>query len=261
VRNAFLALVLVNVAYFAWARWIDVPQPPPVNDAIGHLPKLKLAEEAPDAQKPQPGAEKTALEGTACLSVGPFADLDNSARAAALLKEKGFATRQRAEQGQTTEGYWVYVGGMRTQTDTDRALVSLEHSGIKDAVVMPETADAGRRISLGLYTDRGRADKRAQLVLRDTGLKAEVAERKLPGAQYWVDLTPPQGVNTVPLRDLFAQGVSTRIAVQPCPLDAPAPQATPASGTAATAPGIPSAPLPATARNPTPPVSGPPKLP
>ncbi len=258
MRNAFLALVLVNVAYFAWARWIDVPQPPPVNDAITRLPKLKLAEELPSAQQPQPGAEKTALEGAVCLSVGPFADLDNSARAAALLKEKGFATRQRAEQGQTTEGYWVYVGGMRTQTDTDRALVSLEHSGIKDAVVMPETADAGRRISLGLYTDRGRADKRAQLVLRDTGLKAEVAERKLPGAQYWVDLTPPQGVNTVPLQGLFAQGVSTRIAVQPCPLDASAP---PASGTAATAPRTPSAALPATARNPTPPVSGPPKLP
>jgi hypothetical protein len=217
VRNAFFALLLVNLAYFAWAHWVDVPKPPPVNEAIARLPRLKLQEEAPQSQAPQPNAEKTASnQAAACFSVGPFGDLSNSALAAALLKSRGFDPKQRAEEGQMSDGYWVFIGGMKTQAETDHALATLEHGGIKDALVMPETPDAGRRVSLGLYSERARADRRAQAV-RQTGLKAEVAERKLPGTLYWVDLAPQSGVNTIPIQDLFAEGVSSRISVQPCP--------------------------------------------
>jgi SPOR domain len=218
VRNAFLALLLVNLAYFAWANWVDTPKPPPVNEAIGKLPHLKLVEELPPGERPQAGgAEKTALnQPTACFSVGPFGDLVNSAQAAALLKAKGFDPRQRAEEGQTSDGYWVFIGGFRNQSETDHALVTLEHNGIKDAVVMPETPDAGRRLSLGLYSEKARAERRAQAV-QATGLKAEVAERKIPGTIYWVDLAPLPGTSTIPIQDLFAEGISSRIAVQPCP--------------------------------------------
>jgi hypothetical protein len=235
VRNVFLALLLGNLAYFAWTHWVGVPPPAPVNEAIEKLPRLKLAEEVPPAQRPQPNAaERTALNGsTACLSVGPFADLVESAHAVALLRAKGFDPKQRAEEGQPTDGYWVYVGGMQSQAEVDKSLVTLERNGIKDAIVMPETADSGRRLSLGVYSERERADKRAQAVGAQTGLKVEVAERKLPGTIYWVDLSAPQGMNSVPLQDLFAQGASSRIAVQPCPAAAQSPAPT---GTATTSP-------------------------
>jgi hypothetical protein len=217
VRNAFFALLFLNLAYFAWAHWVDVPKPPPVNEAIVKLPRLKLLEEAPQPQPPEPNAEKTASnQPSACFSVGPFGDLTNSAQAAAILKAKGFDPRQRAEEGQMSDGFWVFVGGMKTQAETDHALATLERGGIRDALTMPETPDAGRRVSLGLYSERARADRRAQAV-RQTGLKAEVAERKLPGTLYWVDLVPQSGINTIPLQDLFAEGVSSRISVQPCP--------------------------------------------
>lgn len=218
MRNAFLALLLVNLAYFAWAHWVDTPKPPPVNEAIAKLPHLKLVEELPESERPQAGgADKTALNQPAtCFSVGPFGDLVNSAQAAALLKAKGFDPRQRAEPGQTSDGYWVFIGGMKTEAEMDHALVTLERDGIGDALVMPETPDAGRRLSLGLYSERTRAEKRAQAVEK-TGLKAEVAERKIPGTIYWVDLAPLPGMNTIPIQDLFAEGVSSKISVQPCP--------------------------------------------
>jgi hypothetical protein len=38
--------------------------------------------------------------------------------------------------------------------------VSLERSGIKDALIMPPTAEAGRRVSLGLFSDRAHAEQR-----------------------------------------------------------------------------------------------------
>ena len=256
MRTVFLALVFANIVYFAWAHWIDV-SPPAVNESSAKLPPLKLVDELPPAEREAARAKKMSLNpGSACLALGPFADLDSSAHAAALLKAKGFDPRQRAEPGQMSEGYWVYVGGMKSQEETDRALATLERNGIKDALVMPETPDAGRRLSLGLYSERPRAERRADAA-RAAGLKAEVAERKLAGTIYWVDLVPPPGMNAVPLQDLFAQGVSNHIAVQPCP----APAASPApTGTATNASPQPPARPPATASNPTPLVAGPPQL-
>jgi hypothetical protein len=206
-----------------------------VNEAVAKLPRLKLASELPlPAQEPAANtAEKTTLrESTACLSLGPFADLDNTARAAAILRARGFSPRQRADKGQPSEGYWVYVNSMKSEAEADQAVATLARVGIKDVLVMPEGSGTGRRLSLGLYSDRARAEKRAQLV-RQSGLKPEIAERKLPGTTYWVDLTPPLGMNSVPLQDLFAQGVSVRIAVQPCPA---AVHPLPPSGTASTRP-------------------------
>jgi hypothetical protein len=244
VRIAFFALLFLNLAYFAWSHWIDAPRPAPVNEAIAHLPQLKMAGElAPSEHAPTRGPQKTALnDTTSCLSVGPFVDLASSAQAAALLKTKGFDPRQRAEQGQVSMGYWVYAGGLASQAEADRALVTLEHNGIKDALVMPETADGGRRLSLGLYSDRSRAEKRAQAV-RQAGLSAEIAERKLPGMLYWVDLTPPPGTSPIPLQALFGEGVNSRVTVQPC-VSAAVPPTAAASGPAATARE------PATANNP-----------
>lgn len=232
MRNAFFALLFVNLAYFAWAHWIDAPRPTPVNDAIARLPRLKLVDELPPAQRPEAStAEKTALnQPAACMSVGPFGDLAKNAQAAALLRAKGFDPRPRAEQGQMSEGYWVFVGGMKSAAETDRALIALERNGIKDATVIA-TQEAGARLSLGLYSERARADRRAQAVQR-IGLKAEVAERKLPGTVYWVDLAPQPGMNTIPIQDLFAEGTRSRIAVQPCPVTAQAVQPTPPSAPA-----------------------------
>ncbi len=189
------------------------------------------------------------------MLVGPFGDFANHAHAAALLKARGFDPRQRDEQGQMLAGFWVYVGGLATQADADRALVTLERNGIKDALVMPD-ADAGRRLSLGLYSERQRAERRAEAV-RHAGLKAEIAERKLPGTLYWVDVAPPAGPNTIPLQDLLTEGLGPRIAVQPCPPVAAA-RGSPATGTAAAGPA---ALRPATANNPTARATGPPKLP
>jgi hypothetical protein len=71
-------------------------------------------------------------------------------------------------------------------------------------------------VSLGLFTERARAERRAEAV-RAMGLKPEITERKIPGTLYWVDLAPQPGMTSVPLQDLFAEGVSSKVSVQPCP--------------------------------------------
>jgi hypothetical protein len=44
----------------------------------------------------------------------------------------------------------------------------------------------------------------------------EVAERKIPGTQYWLDMTPLAGTNSVSLQDLLSDGANSHITVQPC---------------------------------------------
>jgi len=234
VRIAFFALLFANLAYFAWAHWVDAPSSPAPSE-ISKLPRLKLAEEVPPAQRAQTDASgKTTLNDPAgCLSIGPFADVDNRARAAAMLRDKGFDPKERAEDGDSSEGYWVYVGGLKSEGEADKALVTLEHIGIKDGVLMPEIPDAGRRLSLGMYSERARAEKRAQTVREQTGLNAEVAERRLAGTSYWVDVSAPPGAGSAPLENLLAAGVSAHIAIQPCPA---APAAAPPTGTATAGP-------------------------
>ncbi|MGB9332068.1 MAG: SPOR domain-containing protein, partial [Steroidobacteraceae bacterium] len=235
MRRVFFALVFLNLAYLAWAYWVTPPPTVPVNEAIERLPRLKLVEELPPSQRPDPNAPKAPDTAQACMSVGPFPDVNNSAQAASLLKERGFDPRQRAAPGEMSDGFWVFVGGMKSEADTDRMLVNLEHNGIKDALVMPATATEGRRVSLGLFSERARAERRAETV-KALGIKAEVAERKLPGTLYWVDLAPLPGMNTIPLQDLFAQGVSSKIAVQPCPAATVAATPAPAAAPPAAAP-------------------------
>lgn len=224
MRNLFIALLVVNLVYFVWAHWVDEPSMPPVNEALAKLPRLKLLSELPPEQRP-PTATKTVLDdGSSCMSVGPFDDITSAAKAAAILTGKGFAPQLRAEEA--AEGYWVYVGGLKDAAAANKVRISLETKGIKDALVMPPGGDAGRIISLGFFGDRAQADQRATAV-KGLGFAAEVAAHKLPEAVYWIDMAPRPGM-AVPVADLFAGGVGSRIAAQPC-LERPLPATTTAA--------------------------------
>jgi hypothetical protein len=229
----FFILLFANLAFLAWAHWIDVPQPAPPNEAIERLPRLKLVSEqrASGAARPMPTqsregsvagvlathAEERPSPARQCFSVGPFNDITHTARVAAVLRQKGFEPQQRAGEGETLEGYWVYVGGIESDADSRRVLHELERSGMKDAHAMPDMGE-GLRVSVGLFSERERADRRAQAV-RKLGLDAQVTERRLAGTVYWVDVSVPQGADApLPTRDITSVAAkATRIEVQPCP--------------------------------------------
>jgi hypothetical protein len=245
VRHVFIALLVVNLAYFAWSHWIDSPRLVPQSPAT-KLPSIKLANESTPAAADVPtpaAAHKMALNESAetakCISIGPFSDIESSAKAAAVLKERGFDPSQRAVSAETSEGYWVYVGGLKSDAEVDNVIRDLVFHGISDAHAMADSGSSDRRISVGLFSERDRADKRAKLVQK-LGIKAEVAEHKLPASLYWIDLAPQPGMGSVPIDDLLSQGVSSKVGVQACPagpgLPSAAPQG-PATASAATTSG------------------------
>jgi hypothetical protein len=238
VRVIFFALLLVNLLYMGWAHWIDVPGPPPPSP-IAALPRLTLASEL-SPEKRAALARKMALETTPqCVSVGPFDDLGIASQAAALLKAKSFAPQQRTAEAPAIRRFWVYLDGFANDAAVTRALHKLERGGVDDAEAMPPET-GGRRISLGLFTDRDHADRRAKAV-RTMGFKPAETERMLPGTVYWLDLKIPNGSAPVPLKDvteLEPVGGSTPVSVQSCPTGAApsTPPAVPAQAPAAPAP-------------------------
>lgn len=219
VRPVLFALLLANLAYLAWAHWVDAPRPAVENAAFAKLPRLRMRNEIVQPAPAQGSAHQMALNTPtapgSCVSIGPFGDIGSSARAAAVLKDKGFDPQQRAVAGETSAGFWVYVGGLKTDDQVEHVRQDLVFHGISDAHAMADSGAADRRVSVGLFSERDRADKRAKQV-QHLGLKAEVAERKLPVSMYWVDVTPPSENSSVPIEDLLAEGVGSKVGVQAC---------------------------------------------
>jgi len=229
VRIAVFSLLFVNLAYMAWAHWIDAPVDPVVNQADMYLPRLMLANElparpavspasstAPVARANEPSTATATPDAKRCVSVGPFNDLAQETRAASLLQERGFTPQQRTEDGDVRDGYWVYVGGLKSAADETRALKSLQDAGINDAHAVT-ASDDGRRISVGLFIERPRAERRARAV-QHLGFSPDIVERRRAGTVYWIDLDLGTSDAAVPTDGLAAldQGES-RIQVRVCP--------------------------------------------
>lgn len=245
MRVAFFVLLAVNLTYMAWAEWVDAPaRPAVVEKTRGSLPELAFAAEqsrpdqtqltrpvAANTPAPQTVAAVTSNDSPSataaaprCVSVGPFADLTRAARGAALLKDRGFNPRQRAEPGDLWEGFWVYVGGLKSAADEAKVVKTLERAGINDAHAMPEASD-GRRVSVGLFTEKDRAVKRAAAVKR-LGYSTEIVERKQPSTVYWVDLYLGANDRTVPTEGLLSgDDAGARVEIRVCSGSAPEPAA------------------------------------
>ena len=230
VRTAVYALLLVNLVFMAWAHFIDVPFEPPVNPADARLPRLVLTSEVParPATAPQvkvpaivaPPSEASAPTATPaarrCVSIGPFNDLAQETHAMSLLRERGFTPQQRTEEGDIRDGFWVYVGGIKTAADETKTLRALQEAGIADAHAMA-AADDGRRVSVGLFTERPGAERRARAV-QHLGFSPDIVERHRSGPIYWVDLDLGTSDAAVPTEGLAPSDKGgSRIQVQVCP--------------------------------------------
>lgn len=225
MRAAFFLLLFANLAFLAWSQWIDAPQRLPANDVYAKLPRLKLIGEQSGDDRPSSGsARKTALEAPPaaaaafqCLSMGPFEDQDSATRGASVLRDQGLKPRQRTAQGEIAKGFWVYIGGLKTDRDVAQVLRTLQQSHVEDAQVMPDGVDV-RQVSIGLFTDRDRATRRAQSVQK-LGLQTEVAERRLPATVFWMDIDLPPGTAAPAAHDFASAAPGSPIQVIPCPGD------------------------------------------
>ncbi len=151
-----------------------------------------------------------------CISVGPFRDVSEAARAASTLRAGHYDPRQRVADGEVWAGVWVYLPIPAGHGARDQMLTKLKTGGIDDALEMPGPSE-GSVISLGLFSEPKRAQSRVAQA-QALGFNPGIADRKRTGNVYWidVDLKPTDGL----LNPADLQGEAGRIVrleVKGCP--------------------------------------------
>jgi hypothetical protein len=256
MKAAFFALVLLNLAFFGWAHWIDSPAVPAPTAPTRALPTLALvpsgAVEGRDAasgatpiptatrpsnssapgKQPAPGtpapANTTAANttvasaGVRCRSLGPFTSPALATQIAGLLKARGLAPVDRSVDISINDGYTVYLSDAAGDAAAQRrTLARLARAGIDD--VHPITGPQQEaRISLGLFADQARAVRRAEQI-RQLGFKPALDIHQSSVTTHWLDLQLEPNEPTPPLGQLLqdlpggAAAVTPMVAFSDCP--------------------------------------------
>jgi hypothetical protein len=212
VRIAFALLLLANIAWYGWTHWVAPPDEAPATAAAPAGRGLQLAREATPSK---PTVTAAAQAANHCLSLGPFNDLTDAARASTLLRENELEPRQRAGEGVVWKGYWVTIEGVPDRAAANAVIERLRRAGVADAYAMPAEGKEVT-ISLGLFSERQRALRRLDDA-KAVGLAPRIVDRERTGTVYWidVDVVPPAELPDA-ARLQGEGGRILRLEVKPC---------------------------------------------
>lgn len=246
MRAAFYALLLLNVAFFGWAHWIDAPAAPAAVAPARALPTLALvpsegaadaasapagaapagpvrrATNAPAPVTPAPANATAANGGVRCRSLGPFTNATLATQMAGRLKARGLAPTDRRVDISINDGYTVYLSEPSGDAaDERRTLARLAKAGIQDAHAISGPQQEAR-ISLGVFPDQAHAVRRAEQI-RELGLKPALDIHQSSITTHWLDLQLEPNEPTPPLGQLLqempggAAAVTPTVAFSDCP--------------------------------------------
>jgi hypothetical protein len=215
VRAVLLVLLLVNLAFFAWSQWLA-----PKEAALPVSPKVQ----APQLQLASEASTVTPSAGDSCVTVGPFPTTELAARARATLTDAGYSSLPREEQTRSLDGFWVFLEGPSTEAAERRLLERLRRGGVADAQAVGEPN--ARRISLGVFSEEGRAIAQSERVAK-LQLLPQIEAREKAATAIWLDLQLKSGAP--PLEGQKFQAGESELEFRPCPAPAaPDPEAEPA---------------------------------
>jgi len=200
MRNLLLILLLANILYFLWNRFVE--EPPEQGVAViaeADLgPPLKLTDPASlgvtsvgAVLGSGRAADLAAVVGRSCVSVGPFREGPEADTALAEFTEQGMRSSLRTTQGQMFIGHWVQIRNVANRDAGNQMIATLKEGGLGDAY-MVETQDEGLKISLGLFGEVERAE-RIELQAESLGLEADITARTRDATVFFVDVGLPPG--------------------------------------------------------------------
>jgi hypothetical protein len=185
VKRLLLALLFLNVAFFGYARFAAEQAPAPGSaEPSAPIPRLALL------------SELKAPSGPSCLSLGPFGEHAITEQAAGWLRNAHHISRERSVEADGPTTYWV---ALTTKTLQQAAGISmrLKAAGVSDVEVTPPgTNQTEATVSLGIYSERERAERRVT-DLRRLGVNPSIVEQKHKLTQWWLDV--PQRPGDPPL--------------------------------------------------------------
>ena len=192
LRVLFLLLLLANLLFLAWTRWV-VPPPASASLATSQvttpLRPIRLQNELAGAVDGAAGGAAAGVENLAaasCVSVGPFLEQVQADAASSSLQRLGFTARLRSATDEVRVGQWVRVADLPTPADATIALATLQAAGLDDAYVVTDEGP-GNVVSVGVFADPRRAAEVAATVTR-AGFTPQTTDRMRALDVFWLDV-------------------------------------------------------------------------
>jgi hypothetical protein len=228
MRALFLLLVLGNIAFFAWARYI-APAEATVDTAPlgrqispekltilgpGELPAALKPVPAPPAAAPVTGAPVAASPAAApvaasapppatCMEWGSFtlADAPKAERALEPLLLSGRLEQRRTEE---KAGWWVFIPPQPNRPTALKKAAELKKLGVDDYFVVQDE-EFRWALSLGVFRTAEAARTRL-LALRAQGVRsAQVGPREMMVPKVWLQMKGIDAATEARLKEIARQ--------------------------------------------------------
>jgi len=215
MRALFLILVVANLAFFSYARWLRVPAASP--DLIPRLQvspeKIKLIGVGPRSRT---GSAPRPRVAGVCLEWGLLAGAEAARADAAVARlELPQVLMQRAVAN--AGGYWVYLPPLKTQPEIDKRVAALKSRGVQDFYIVQEPGQWHNAISLGIFKSEETARNMAAK-LRSEGVRDVAFERRENLLKQIAYFVREPGEDTVAkLTALQRDFPGTEVKAVPCP--------------------------------------------
>ena len=208
MRTLFLLLLLANVAFFAWTRYVSPPDasadPLPLTRQI-EPEKMKVVAPndlpAPPAARPTPTSAPAAIPVAAkCLEWGSFT-LTDAPRAEKALEPLALGPRLAHRRTEETAGWWVFIPPQGNRAGAVRKASELKSLSINDYFIVQEDGPYRWAVSLGVFRNEDAAQARLA-ALRDQGVRsARVAPRETVVPKVWLQVKNVDTALAAKLRD------------------------------------------------------------
>jgi hypothetical protein len=229
VRAAFLFLILANVAFFVWARYVSPgdpgidtaplgrqiePQrlrilapgeapvaqskPPAAPAAAPSAPPPVAAVPATPAPPPKPPAVATVA---ACMEWGSFTLFD-APRAEKALEPLALGGRLGQRRTEELAGWWVFIPPQGSRQLALRKAAELKALGVEDYFVVQEEGPLRWALSLGVFRNEDAAQARLA-ALRNQGVRsAQVGPREMTVPKVWLQVKGVDAALEARLREI-----------------------------------------------------------
>jgi len=210
VRTLFLLLMLANVGFFAWARYVSPPDatadPLPLTRQI-EPEKMKVV--APNDLPAPPAARATPTSAPApaatavaakCLEWGSFT-LTDAPRAEKALEPLALGPRLAQRRTEETAGWWVFIPPQGNRAAAVRKASELKSLSINDYFIVQEDGPYRWAVSLGVFRNEDAAQARLAALQTQGVRSARVAPRETVVPKVWLQVKNVDTALAARLRD------------------------------------------------------------
>ena len=212
MRTLFLLLVLVNVAFFAWARYLAEPtwtsDPGPLarqvnSEKLRIVSAAELARGAAPKPKPAPVPDKVTVPPAilACVQWGSFT-LADAARAEKVLTPLELAARLSRRQVEEDANWWVFMPPQGSRPGALKKAQELRDLGINEFFIIQESGPYHWALSLGVFASQ-EAARDHLTALRTRGVRtARIGQRDLKVTKIWLQIERVDAVLNARLKEI-----------------------------------------------------------